>query len=150
MNLLITFTTEDWIEWTRPSTLGFEQAMKGAMELGLWEGKYASVNHSEYFAEGVQSWFDNNRQPDHDHNHVDTRAELKEYDPGLAALCEEVFGDTVLVYTKPATRLHGHLEGYDPSTAPEFIWPESLLESKRAIRKEAEARNKDRKKEYVN
>jgi hypothetical protein len=121
-----------------------------AMELGLWEGKYASVNHSEYFAEGVQSWFDNNRQPDHDHNHVDTRAELKEYDPGLAALCEEVFGDTVLVYTKPATRLHGHLEGYDPSTAPEFIWPESLLESKRAIRKEAEARNKDRKKEYVN
>ena len=32
-----------------------------AMEAGLWEGKYASVNHSEYFAEGVQSWFDNNR-----------------------------------------------------------------------------------------
>jgi hypothetical protein len=81
---------------------------------------------------------------------VDTRAELKEYDPGLAALCEEVFGDTVLVYTKPATRLHGHLKGYDRSTAPEFVWPERLLESKRAIRKEAEARNKDRKKEYVN
>jgi hypothetical protein len=43
-----------------------------AMKAGLWEGKYASVNHSEYFAEGVQSWFDNNRPPDHDHNHVDT------------------------------------------------------------------------------
>ncbi len=71
-------------------------------------------------------------------------------DLGLAALCEEVFGDTVLVYTKPATRLQGQLEGYDPSKAPKFAWPESLLETKRAIREAAEARNKDRQKEYVN
>ena len=40
-----------------------------AMKAGLWKGKYASVNHHEYFAEGVQSWFDNNRVNDHDHNH---------------------------------------------------------------------------------
>ncbi len=121
-----------------------------AMKAGLWEGKYASVNHSEYFAEGVQSWFDNNRQPDHDHNFVDTRLELKEYDPGLAALCEEVFGDTKLIYTKPATRLQGHLDGYDPSTAPKFDWPQELLETKRAIREKAEARSSERKKKYVN
>ena len=44
------------------------------------------MNDREYFAEGVQSWFDNNREPDHDHNHVNTRAELIEYDPALAAL----------------------------------------------------------------
>ncbi len=31
------------------------------MKAGLWKGKYASVNHHEYFAEGVQSWFDDNR-----------------------------------------------------------------------------------------
>ena len=68
----------------------YESAMAG----GLWKGKYASVNYREYFAEGVQSWFDNNREPDHDHNHVNTRVELLEYDPGLAALCREVFGDT--------------------------------------------------------
>lgn len=36
----------------------------------------------------------------------------------LAAICREVFGDTVLRYTQPQTRLTGHLEGYDPSTAP--------------------------------
>ena len=76
----------------------FDQRLKAtygkAMKQGLWEGKYASVNHAEYFAEGVQSWFNNNRQPDHDHNHVDTRKELREYDPGLAAICAEVFGDT--------------------------------------------------------
>lgn len=121
-----------------------------AMEAGLWEGKYASVNHAEYFAEGVQSWFDNNRQPDHDHNHVDTRKELKEYDPGLAAMCLEVFGDTELVYTKPTTRLHGHLAGYDPSKSPKFVWPERLDEVKKAIREKAKARGKDRKKKYVN
>ena len=100
------------------------------------------MNHHEYFAEGVQSWFDNNREDDHDHNHVNTRAELLEYDPGLAALCREVFGDTVLKYTKPATRLSGHLAGYDPATAPEFVWPERLQEARRRIR--AAAQDRDR------
>mgnify|MGYP001815072725 CR=1 FL=1 len=103
-----------------------EKAYQRAMAAGLWKGKYAATNHHEYWAEGVQSWFDDNREPDHDHNHVNTRKELKEYDPPLAALCEEVFGETKLVYTKPATRLHGHLEGYDPKKAPKFEWPERL------------------------
>jgi hypothetical protein len=103
-----------------------KQAYEAAMEKGLWKGKYAAKNHHEYWAEGVQSWFDDNREDDHDHNHVDTRKELREYDPGLAALCEEVFGETKLVYSKPATRLGGHLEGYEPGKAPEFAWPERL------------------------
>ena len=102
------------------------EAYDQAMAEGLWEGKYASTNKNEYFAEGVQSWFDDNREPDHDHNHVNTRVELIEYDPRLAALCEEVFGDTVLVYTKPTTRLRDHLADYDPSQAPTFRWPERL------------------------
>lgn len=118
-----------------------EKAYDKAMADGLWAGKYASVNHHEYFAEGVQSWFDDNRPPDHDHNHVDTRKELIAYDPGLAALCREVFGDTKLTYTKPATRLTGHLEGYDPSEAPTFEWPERLAEVKAKIRREAELRS---------
>ena len=117
-------------------------AYDAAMAAGLWAGKYASVNHHEYFAEGVQSWFDDNRENDHDHNHVNTRAELIEYDPGLASLCREVFGSTVLKYTKPVTRLHGHLEGYDPTTAPTFVWPERLQEAKRQIRAAAEARSR--------
>ena len=116
-------------------------AYEKAMAAGLWAGKYASVNHHEYFAEGVQSWFDNNRPPDHDHNHVDTRKELIEYDPGLAELCREVFGDTELTYTKPATRLHGHLEGYDPGKAPTFEWPVRLQEAKLEIRRKAEERS---------
>lgn len=113
-----------------------------AMKEGLWKGKYAAVNHHEYFAEGVQSWFDDNRENDHDHNHVNTRKELLEYDPRLAAICREVFRDTEFSYTKPVTRLHGHLEGYDPSKAPEFKWPERLTDIKKAIREKAVARDK--------
>jgi hypothetical protein len=105
-----------------------------SLEVGLWKGTYAATNHAEFFAEGVQSWFDDNRENDADHNHVDTRAELREYDPALAALVESVFGETKLVYTKPATRLHGHLEGYDPSTAPKFAWPARLVERNRELR----------------
>ncbi len=116
-------------------------AFDAAMKAGLWKGKYASVNHHEYFAEGVQSWFDNNRENDHDHNHVNTRAELLAYDPGLAALCREVFGDTLLKYTKPTTRLTGHLTGYDPAKAPKFVWPGRLMKAKAAIRAAAEKRS---------
>ena len=122
-------------------------AYDDAMASGLWTGKYGSVNHHEYFAEGVQSWFDNNRENDHDHNHVNTRVELLEYDPGLAALCREVFGDTELKYTKPATRLRDHLAGYDPATAPTFTWPERLSKSRDEIRQKAQARSKDAEKD---
>ncbi len=107
------------------------KAYKAAMSAGLWKGKYAATNKNEYFAEGVQSWFNNNRQPDHDHNHVDTRKELIAYDPALASLCEEVFGKTVLIYTKPATRLKDHLKGYDPTGAPVFEWPDRLKKKKK-------------------
>ncbi len=124
----------------------FDQRLKetysAAMKAGLWKGKYAAVNHYEYFAEGVQSWFDDNRVNDHDHNHVHLRSQLIEYDPGLAALCREVFGDTELKYSKPATRLTGHMAGYDPASAPEFVWPERLQKAKAAIKASAEARDK--------
>ncbi|WP_238388757.1 zinc-dependent peptidase [Roseimaritima ulvae] len=118
-----------------------QQTYRQAMQQGLWKGKYAGVNRFEYFAEGVQSWFDDNRENDHDHNHVNTRAELLEYDPGLAAICREVFGDTVLKYTKPATRLKDHLADYDPADAPTFRWPARLTRAKQAIRQHAQARD---------
>jgi len=112
-----------------------------AIAAGLWRGAYASVNHHEYFAEGVQSWFDNNRENDHQHNHVNTREELEAYDSGLAAMCREVFGDTRLVYTKPSTRLHGHLDGFDPANTPEFRWPKRLEYALARILKESETRS---------
>lgn len=117
-------------------------AYDAAMRAGLWKGKYASVNHHEYFAEGVQSWFDDNRENDHDHNHVNTRSELQAYDPGLAAICGEVFGATVVKYSKPATRLRDHLAGYDPARAPRFEWPERLGKVKDEIKRRAAERDR--------
>ena len=112
-----------------------------ALAKGLWKGKYAATNHHEYFAEGVQSWFNNNRVNDHDHNHVHLRSQLIEYDPGLAAICREVFGTTELQYTKPTTRLTDHLAGYDPATAPTFIWPDRLKSSITEIKRKAVERH---------
>jgi hypothetical protein len=120
-----------------------KDAYRTAMSEVLWKGKYASVNHHEYFAEGVQSWFDDNRENDHDHNHVNTRQELLEYDPRLAALCREVFGDTEFKYTKPATRLTGHLAGYDPEKAPRFEFPLRLTEVRKMIREAAQQRDSE-------
>lgn len=117
------------------------ETYEAAMAAGLWRGKYAATNHHEYFAEGVQSWFDNNRVNDHDHNHVHLRSQLIEYDPGLAALCREVFGDTEIRYTKPATRLVGHMAGYDPAAAPTFEWPPRLAEAKKRISEAARTRD---------
>ena len=119
-------------------------AYERAMSQGLWKTKYASVNSREYWAEGVQSWFNNNREPDHDHNHVNTRKELRDYDPALANLCQEVFGDTELVYTKPTTRLTGHMLGYDPAKSPTFTWPERLKKAGKMVDEEVKKRTKSK------
>jgi alpha-glucosidase len=80
---------------------------------GLWARTYAMENPAEYWAEAVQSWFDCNRQsrrgeePDGVHNHVDTREELIEYDPGVAALIEEMLGRSEWRYS---TYLERHPE----------------------------------------
>ena len=101
---------------------------------GLWKNTYAISNISEYWAEGVQSWFDTNRQNDSSHNHVDTRAELKSYDPALAKLVEEVFGDGPWRYVRPDKRTglaESHLAGYEPGKGPRFQWEPELLEARR-------------------
>jgi hypothetical protein len=105
-----------------------KEAFEHATEAGLWKGKYAGTNRMEYWAEGVQSWFDTNRENDSEHNYVNTRVELKGYDPGLAALLEEVFGDSPWRYVRPADRHppSPHLVGFDPAHARRFEWPAEL------------------------
>ena len=79
-------------------------AYKNAMAAGRWKGTYGTTNKEEYFAEGVQSWFHCNRCGTHEHNDVGTRAEVKAYDPELARLIAEVFGDRPWVYATPQSR----------------------------------------------
>jgi len=80
---------------------------------------YAGVNRAEYWAEGVQCWFDTNRTMDHDHNHIHTREQLKSYDPLLAKLCEDVLGNGNWRFVSPRKRAGtGHLAGYDTASSP--------------------------------
>jgi alpha-glucosidase len=66
---------------------------ESAMQKGLWKGTYAAANPEEYWAEGVQSYFDCNARPRRGvHNDVDTRDELREYDPELFQLVDASFG----------------------------------------------------------
>jgi hypothetical protein len=88
---------------------------------------YASKNRGEYFAEGVQCWFNTNRTMDHDHNHIHTRDQLKAYDPDLAKFCEEVLGDGEWRFVSPRERAgKDHLAGYDPAKAPVVVDSEEI------------------------
>ena len=102
-----------------------KRAYDKAMAAGLWKETYAAVNRQEYWAEGVQSWFDDNRENDALHNEINTRTELKKYDPDLAKLCEQVFGDSSWKYSKPKLRKESerkHLNSVDFENLPKFSW----------------------------
>jgi hypothetical protein len=78
---------------------------KDARKRGLWENTYAGTNHAEYWAEGLTDYWDCNREGkegrfDGVHNHVNTREELKEYDPDLYQFIEEKIGPMEWRYTR--------------------------------------------------
>lgn len=75
-----------------------EDAYNRAIAADLWRNTVAEVNSDMYWAEGVQSFFDvNNEEKDEKdqiHNQIDTRDELRSYDPFLYSLLVEVFGES--------------------------------------------------------
>ncbi|XP_066277552.1 uncharacterized protein [Branchiostoma lanceolatum] len=71
-----------------------QAAYDSALANGLWANTYADDTRDEYWAEGVQSYFNVNHEsdpPDGIHNHVNTRVELQAYDPDLYAMVEEIY-----------------------------------------------------------
>lgn len=89
-------------------------AYAAALEADRWTGTYAGANPDEYWAEGAQSWFDANVENDTQHNAVNTRDELRAYDPPLAALLAEVFGDDPWRLVDARLRRGvDHLAGFD-------------------------------------
>ncbi|WP_437336034.1 hypothetical protein [Sorangium sp. So ce394] len=73
-----------------------EEAFEGALAAGKWANTYAATNKDEYWAEGVQDWFDTNIEsiPGNGiHNEINTRAELREYDRPLYDLIARYFAD---------------------------------------------------------
>ncbi len=67
------------------------ECYENAKKKELWKGTYALTNPAEYWAEGVQSYFDCNNPKDSQHNGINTREKLAEYDPNLFQLIDEVF-----------------------------------------------------------
>ncbi|MCH5223034.1 MAG: hypothetical protein J1E82_03260 [Muribaculaceae bacterium] len=71
--------------------------LDNAIKKGLWTNTYRTTDIIEYFAEGVQDWFNVNAEMDHPdgkHNYVNTREELKERDPDLYNLIAQYFPAT--------------------------------------------------------
>ena len=74
-----------------------QESYAAARMAGLWANTYSMANADEYWAEGVESYFDVNKmieRPNGIHNAISTREKLKDYDPMLFALIEGVFKST--------------------------------------------------------
>jgi hypothetical protein len=115
-----------------------------AEETGRFRG-YGMTSFGEFWAEGVQSWFDCNRRggleahgPDGKHVcSINTRKQLKEHMPALAKLLDEAFRQNEWAYTPVLSRLEQpHLRGHDPAKAPTFRWPPKVIEAYKRIEAE--------------
>ncbi len=58
------------------------------------------------------------------------------------ALKEAVYLVNMMLAKRPDVRLTGHLEDYDPTQAPSFVWPERLKQASIKIHEQAKARDK--------
>ena len=101
-----------------------QMTYEAAMKKGLWQGTYASSDKREYWAESTQAWFHHNTPgsfKDLNPIHHTTRQALKQYDPELAILLAEVYGDRQWRYTPVETRTHlPHLQGFNRQDSPIF------------------------------
>jgi alpha-glucosidase len=80
------------------------ETYRKAMDTGLWAKTYAAENHKEYWAEGVQAYFDCQAPPGGVHNDIDRREKLEKYDPELFKLIDEVFQQSKFRYVRYADR----------------------------------------------
>ncbi len=74
-----------------------QKSLNAAIKEGKWKNTYAATNIAEYWAEGVQNWFNVNAEvpfPDGKHNQINTREELRTYDKRLYDILSEFFSET--------------------------------------------------------
>jgi hypothetical protein len=118
---------------------------------------YGISNLSEFWAEGVQAWFNCNGAirpksgggtssfevvgPRGEHVcHLKTRAQMERHMPRYAALLDTSFRQNAWVYVPVAKRLdEPHLKGFDPDDAPSFRWPAAVVEAFDRIEAEKKA-----------
>lgn len=122
-----------------------------AKDAGRFRG-YGMNNFGEFWAEGVQSWFNCNRSggleavgPEGERlSHINTREELRTHLPAMAKLLDETFRQNPWVYVPVLKRLdEPHLRGYDPAKAPTFRWPPKVIEAFNRIEAEKAAKKRN-------
>jgi len=115
---------------------------------------YGMGSVGEFWAEGVQSWFNCNRRgglealgPAGKHLcHINTRDQMTRYLPALAKFIDEAFRHNPWVYVPVLKRLdQPHLKGYDPAKAPTFRWPAKVIEAFNRIEAEKARKRKQKK-----
>ncbi len=73
-----------------------QEKLDKAIAAGKYKKTYAATNLWEYWAEGVQNWFNVNAEvpvPDGKHNWVNTREDMKNYDIDLYEIVSRYFPD---------------------------------------------------------
>lgn len=85
-----------------------QSSLDKAISKGRWFNTYAATNIAEYWAEGVQNWFNVNAEVDNDggdgkHNKVNTREEMRLYDPNLFDIISDYFPETSEPISRHAT-----------------------------------------------
>ena len=136
-----------------------------AKQSGRFGGYAIDGGVAEFWAEGVQTWFECNgrKRPKSGRGsdsftvlgpqgelvcHLTTREQLKTYCPELARLLDSTFRQNKWVYVPVAQRLdQPHLSGFDPTDAPEFRWPAAVIEAYDRIEAENAEKEKQRKTE---
>ncbi len=130
---------------------GFNERLRAlsdeAARSGRFRGYAIEGGVGEFWAEGVQAWFNCNRTirpecgggqssfevlgPNGEHVcHLTRREHVKKHLPEYAKLIDETFHQNPWVYKPVAERLdEPHLKGYDPAKAPTFRWPPGVKEA---------------------
>ena len=118
-----------------------------AKQSGRFRGYAIEGGLGEFWAEGVQAWFNCNGTirpksgggqssfevlgPKGKHIcHITKREQVKAHLPEFAKLLDESFRQNEWVYVPVARRLNQpHLRGFDPAKAPTFRWPPGVAEA---------------------
>ena len=134
-----------------------------AKQSGRFGGYAIEGGVAEFWAEGVQTWFECNgkKRPKSGSGmnsftvlvpqgelvcHLTTRTLLKTHCPELATLIDNTFRQNKWVYVPVAKRLDDpHLSGFDPADAPEFRWPAAVIKAFDRIEAERAEKKKHHK-----
>lgn len=131
----------------------FQKRLAALYEKAKADGRfrgYGMSNKGEFWAEGVQSWLDCNRdgglavrEESGTVVQINTRAQMRKHIPAFSAFLDEAFRKSTWTFAPVRTRLdQPHLKGYDPAKAPRFVWPKRVLENFRRIETERAAKRR--------